>query len=99
METWGKVTTTRSQVSVYRTNDPIDGNYCSHRPETLPRCPSYPFRVKKREKNSHCPVTVLVDSQVSNCCPWATCFKTIVILSELSVFLILKENSSFSYKI
>ena len=26
------------------------------------------------KKTTLCPVTVLVDSQVSDCCPWATCF-------------------------
>ena len=50
METWRKVTT-RSQVSVNRTNDPmVLPNCCSYRPETLPRLPSYPFRVKKKNK-------------------------------------------------
>ena len=48
METCRKVTT-RSQVSVYRTNDTMVA------------------------KNSLCPVIVLVDSQVSDRCPWATC--------------------------
>ena len=29
---------------------------------------------KKTKKTTLCPVTVLVDSQVSDCCPWATCY-------------------------
>ena len=29
---------------------------------------------KKKKKKPLCPVTVIVDSQVSNRCPWATCF-------------------------
>ena len=74
METWRKVTT-RSQVSVYRTNDTmVTIAAIDLKDETLPRWPSYPFRVKKEEKNSLCPVTVLVNSQVSDHCPWATCF-------------------------
>ena len=67
METWGKVTT-RSQVSVYRTNDPmvtIAAIDLKHYQDT---------KKKKRKKKSLCPVTVFVDSQVSDRCPWATCF-------------------------
>ena len=66
METWGKVTT-RSQVSVYRTNDPmvtvaaIDLKHYQDGRHT------------QIEKKLLCPVTVLVDSQVSDRCPWATC--------------------------
>ena len=34
------------------------------------------FSKKKQTNkiNTLCPVTVLVDSQVSDCCPWATCY-------------------------
>ena len=42
METWGKVTT-RSQVSVYRTNDPMVTI------AAIDLWPSYPFRVKKKK--------------------------------------------------
>ena len=31
------------------------------------------LETKKRQQHPLCPVTVLVDSQVSDCCPWATC--------------------------
>ena len=76
METWEKVTT-RSQVSVYRTNYPMvtiaaidpkhdqDGRY------------THLWLKKKINKNkSLCPVTILVASQVSDRCPWATCLRT-----------------------
>ena len=37
-----------------------------------------PIYGKKKYKNkSLCPVTILIDSQVSDRCPWATCLKTI----------------------
>ena len=65
-----------SQVNVYRTNDPIktiaaidlkhDEDGC---------CTYYMFKKtnKKKKKKTLCPVNVLVDSQVSDRCPWATC--------------------------
>ena len=68
MKTWGKVTT-RSQVSVYRTNDPmvtiaaIDLKHCQDG-----------LHIHLGLKKSLCPVTVLVDSQMSDRCPWATCY-------------------------
>ena len=68
METWEKVTT-RSRVSIYRTNDPM---------ETIATIglkldqDDRHTRIWKKTKTL-CPVTVLVDSQVSNRCPWATC--------------------------
>ena len=31
--------------------------------------------LKKKHKKKLCPVTLLVDSQVSDRCPWATCFE------------------------
>ena len=65
METWGKVTT-RSRISIYRTNDPM---------ETI-----VGLKLDQDDRHTHiwkkktlCPVTVLVDSQVSDRCPWATC--------------------------
>ena len=69
METWEKVTT-RSQVSIYRTNDPM---------ETIA---AIGLKLDQDDRHTHiwkkkttlCPVTVLVDSQVSDRCPWATCF-------------------------
>ena len=67
--TWEKVTT-RSQVSVYRTNDPmvtiaaIDLKHDQDGCHTL-------IWLKKKKKKKLCPVTVFVDSQVSNHCPWA----------------------------
>ena len=68
METWEKVTT-RSRVSIYRTNDPM---------ETIA---AIGLKLDQDDRHSHiwkkatlCPVTVLVDSQVSDHCPWATCF-------------------------
>ena len=67
METWGKVTT-RSQVSVYRNNDPmvtIAAIDLKHYQDGRHTHLGY--------KKSLCPVTVLVDSQVSDRCPWATC--------------------------
>ena len=63
METWGKVTT-RSQVSVYRTNDPM---------VTIAAIDLKHYQ-DGRHTHSLYPVTVLVDSQVSDRCPWATCF-------------------------
>ena len=64
METWEKVTT-RSRVSIYRTNDPM---------ETIAAI-GLKLDQDNRHKTTLCPVTVLVDSQVSDRCPWATCFK------------------------
>ena len=67
METWEKVTT-RSRVSIYRTNDPM---------ETIA---AIGLKLDQDDRHTHiwkktlCPVTVLVDSQVSDRCPWATCF-------------------------
>ena len=64
METWGKVTT-RSQVIVYRTNDPmvtiaaIDLKHYQDGRHT---------HLGLKKKNH------FVDSQVSDRCPWATCF-------------------------
>ena len=70
METWEKVTT-RSRVSIYRNNDPM---------ETIA---AIGLKLDLDDRHTHiwkkkplCPVTVLVDSQVSDHCPWATCFKT-----------------------
>ena len=69
METWEKVTT-RSRVSIYRTNDPM---------ETIA---AIGLKLDQDDRHTHiygkktlCPVTesVLVDSQVSDRCPWATC--------------------------
>ena len=67
METWEKVTT-RSRVSIYRTNDPM---------ETIA---AIGLKLDQDDRHTHiwkkttlCLVTVLVDSQVSNRCPWATC--------------------------
>ena len=64
METWGKVTS-RSQASVYRTNvsmvtiAAIDLKHYQDGRHTH-------LWLKKKEKNTLCPVTVLVDSQVSD---------------------------------
>ena len=73
METWEKVTT-RSRVS--RTNDPM---------ETIA---AIGLKLDQDDRRTHiwkkttlCPVTVLVDSQVSDCCPWATCFFFSFVLS------------------
>ena len=67
MEAWEKVTT-RSRVSIYRTNDPM---------ETIA---AIGLKLDPDDRHTHiwkkktlCPVTVLVDSQVSDRCPWATC--------------------------
>ena len=67
METWEKVTT-RSRVSIYRTNDPM---------ETIA---AIGLKLDQDDRHTHiwkkktlCPVTLLVDSQVSDRCPWATC--------------------------
>ena len=65
METWGKVTT-RSQVSVYRTNDP------------MVTIAAIDLKHYQDGRHTHS-VTVLVDSQVSDRCPLATC----LILSSL----------------
>ena len=62
METWEKVTT-RSRVSIYRTNDPM---------ETIA---AIGLKLDQDDRHTHiwkktlCPVTVLVDSQVSDRCP------------------------------
>ena len=67
METWEKVTT-RSRVSIYRTNDPM---------ETIA---AIGLKLDQDDRHTHiwkktlCPVTVLVDSQVCDRYPWATCF-------------------------
>ena len=77
METWRKVTT-RSQVSVNRTNEPmvtiaaIDLKHYQDGRHTH-------LGLKKRRKNYLCPVTVLVDSQVSDRCPWATCLVSMTV--------------------
>ena len=67
METWEKVTT-RSRVSIYRTNDPM---------ETIAaiglKLDQDDRHIHIWKKNPLCPVTVLVDSQVSDRCRWATC--------------------------
>ena len=82
METWGKVTT-RSQVSVYRTSDPmvtiaaIDLKHYQDGRHT--------HLGSKKCNNSLCPVTVLVDSQVSDRCPWATCFCCFFLLCTESI--------------
>ena len=65
METLEKVTT-RSRVSIYRTNDPMETIAAIG----LKLDQDDPYM----EKNTLCPVTVLADSQVSDRCPWATCF-------------------------
>ena len=72
MERWEKVTT-RSRVSIYRTNDPM---------ETIA---AIGMKLDQDDRHTHiwrkittktlCPVTVLVDSQVSDRCPWATCLQ------------------------
>ena len=69
METWEKVAT-RSRVSIFRTNDPM---------ETIA---AIGLKLDQDDRHTHiwrkkqtlCPVTVLVDSQVSDRCPWATCW-------------------------
>ena len=68
METWEKGTT-RSRVNIYRTNDPM---------ETIA---AIGLKLDQDDRHIHiwkkkplCPVTVLVDCQVSDRCPWATCF-------------------------
>ena len=68
METWEKVTT-RSRVSIYRTNDPMEtiAAICLK----LDQDDRHTHICKKKTKK-HCQVTVLVDSQVSDHCPWAT---------------------------
>ena len=38
----------------------------------------------RSSKKKKCPVTVLVDSQVSDRCPWATCHKNDVHLSKIA---------------
>ena len=71
METWEKVTT-RSRVSIYRTNDPMET--ISAIGLKLDQDDRHTHICKKNQKTTLCPVTVLVDSQVSDLCPWATCF-------------------------
>ena len=67
METWEKVTT-RSRVSIYRTNDPMETIAAIGLKLDQDDCHTHIWKKKKI-----CPVTVLVDSQVSDRCPWATC--------------------------
>ena len=65
--------TSRSQVSVYRTNDPIETIAAIDlKHDQGGRLPIY------GKKQPLCPVTALVDSQVSDRCPWATCYGFIV---------------------
>ena len=68
METWEKVTT-RSWVSIYRTNDPMETIAAIGLKLDQDDCHTHICK-----KTTLCPVTVLVDSQVSDRCPWATCF-------------------------
>ena len=69
METWKKLTT-RYQVSFYRTYDPM---------ETIAAIDLKHDQDGRHtdiwEKTTLCPVTVVVDSQMSDRCPWATCFE------------------------
>ena len=77
METWEKVTT-RSRVSIYRTNVPM---------ETIA---AIGLKLDQDDRHTHIwkkkptlyPVTVLVDSQVSDRCPWATCLNVQVNLIQ-----------------
>ena len=68
METWEKVTT-RSHVSIYRTNDPMETIAAIGLKLDIDDHHTHIWRKKKL-----CPVTVFVDSKVSDRCPWATCF-------------------------
>ena len=73
--TWEKVTT-RSQVSVYRTNDPMETIAAIDLNMTkMAVIPIYGKNKtqKKQQKTTLCPVIVLVDSQVSDRCLWSTC--------------------------
>ena len=81
MEKWEKVTT-GSRVSI----DPM---------ETIA---AIGLKLDQDDRHTHiwrkktlCPVTVLVDSQVSDRCPWATCSKNVVHLrtqfSQVNVFI------------
>ena len=45
-----------------------------------------PINCKKKKKQLLCPVTVLVDSHVSDRCPWATCFISEPILKFFVAF-------------
>ena len=74
MLTWGKVTT-RSRVSVYRTNDPMVTIAAIDLKHYQDGRHTHLGLKKKKKKNSLCPVTVLVDTQVSDRCPWATCLE------------------------
>ena len=55
------------------------------------------IRFSKQPKKTLCPVTVLVDSQVSDCCPWATCFQNFITIInyekhlEKTITLVLKS--------
>ena len=69
METWEKVTT-RSRVRIYRTNDPME-TIAAIGLTKMTVIPIY------EKKTTLCPVTVLVDSQVSDRCPWASCLNKI----------------------
>ena len=60
--------TTRSQVSIYRTNDLMKTIAAIDQKHDQDGRYTHKWNKKK------CPVTVLVDSQVSDCCTWATCF-------------------------
>ena len=80
METWEKVTT-RSRVSIYRTNDPM---------ETIA---AIGLKLDQDDRHTHiwkktlCPVTVLVDSQVSDRCPLATCFFHCTYVFKVTIIL------------
>ena len=67
METWEKVTT-RSRVSIYRTNDPMEIIAAIGLKHDQDDRHTHIWR----KKLTLCPVTVLVDSQVSDRCPWAS---------------------------
>ena len=73
--TWEKVTT-RSQVSVYRTNDPMETIAATDPKHDQDDRHTHigVYIKKKQKKKTLCPVTLHVDSQVSDRCPWATCF-------------------------
>ena len=77
METWEKVTS-RSQVSVNRTNDPMVTIAAIDLKHNQDGRHTHLGKKINKIKKSLCPVTVLLDSQVSDSCPWATCFLTTV---------------------
>ena len=50
------------------------------------------------KKTTLCPVTVLVDSQVSDRCPWATCFRFLFLYYKNKLYALRAETGGCKEK-